>query len=260
MHRKRRHWSELEKYQLWIAYQLKTPLKVMAQCLEKKPSAINHALKRYDIRPPGFKTTGPHTAKSKQAIKFAKPPKTCRQLGAILKKCDLLPKEDENIMYWSPICPMDKEQRIYLSKKATAYLERLKIAPAPPWQLPPSKPRVTLSQNDLHSHTISIFQARQETARAHAHFPEVTQAQRQQRLKLAQSVFMWVSFYDVVEYLKINGIMVQRANARFIQADASLSCILNGKLMTQAQVLVRANKIRLKKGQEPFLVKSVSQT
>lgn len=47
------YWKDVEKRKLWIAYELKVPLKVIALFFGRSPTAINKALCRFQIRPLG---------------------------------------------------------------------------------------------------------------------------------------------------------------------------------------------------------------
>ncbi|MEN8237134.1 MAG: hypothetical protein ABFQ95_06300, partial [Pseudomonadota bacterium] len=160
--------------------------------------------------------------------------------------------------YWCPINKMNSKPLIILNLQANTYLKQLDLPPTPPWQKPGSKPD-NLSAENIAATMHNIFKARQETQMAHANFPGVTRAQQKQRQEQAQSVFLWITFYDVIEYLESQGVSVKRSPKHILQFSPHSSYLVDGKPLTRPQVLMRANKIRHQKKQEPFLVKSISQ-
>lgn len=258
MTKKYRQWSELEKYQLWLAYNLKAPLKIMALYLNRKTGSVNHALERFCIRPLGARPCGPHPQDLKgKAAGIPLYPKTCKQLQKIFKESGLCAQKNAVPLYWSPINKLNSDSLIVLHPTTISYLKRLKIASTPPWQDTTNTPEA-LSVKDIAQKAYQIIMARQETKIAQATFPETSKYQQKKRLKLARSVFLWVTFYDVVEYLKTQDVSVSGTPSRILQINQHWRYLVDGKPMTRSQVLMCANKIRYQKEQEPFLVQSIS--
>ena len=257
MAKRNRRWSEIEKYQLWLAYRLKTPLGIMSQCFKRGPSAINHALERFKIRPTGLRSSGPLSWRMQSSANIPKRPTSCHQLEKIFQRCGWDKEVDRLPTYWSPISKMDLEPLVILNRRAKYHFKQLELSILPPWLQPIEKAATSAHESQARK-TQAIFMAREELQLSKEAFPEVSKKQRLKRQHLAQSVFLWVSFYDVTEYLDSHAVAVKPASDSTLRANQQLRYRLDGKTVTRAQVLVRANKIRVAQGEEPFLVKSIS--
>jgi transposase len=72
------------------------------------------------------------------------------------------------------------------------------------------------------------------------------------------SKLKWLTFDYIIDYLRDNGYVVDKFEKYQSGIPPNFSYLINNKPISKAQLLVEANKIRLLKKQDPFLVDGVT--
>ena len=247
----RKPWSELERYQLWVAYKRNTPLKVMAYWLGRSPTSVSKALLRYNIRPLGSTPRG---------VKPGRATKDCesyKKLEALMISCKL---DKENLKYKLMAHSLVQGiTQFELSQQTWAKLAVLGLHGPPPWHQENAK-----RLRPFRPHTnAQIIAARVDSPVAGCpledHSPSTLASTLECRAKLAESINLWVGIENVIAYLTTQGHQVRTYVGSPQLVASGFHYILDGKLARASDLLTAANKIRLENNLNPFMVHSITE-
>ena len=235
-------WTEMEKYQLWVAYSLSLPIKVMAKWFKRSPSSINHALGRHGIRVEGQRKK--HTEISTRQ-EFAE---AVEQFSSTLQKCGLA---TDLLSYNMPIgVKREYMSNVILTDQHKAELKQLGLSYPPPWHPASNAPTLTINLLKLEER-LGLSSSCQS-------FGKCNIEAKRARTELARSAYQWVNLSTVIEYLKDKNFIVERYPCHYLQQSMGWRYLVEGQPMTSFQVLITANRIRAGHGHDPFLVEGLS--
>lgn len=223
-------WQEIEKDQLSEAYRQNVPLKVMAAFFGRSPTAVNKALNRYKIRPHGLIQRGVKRGSSHSTYVSLKDFR--RQMTA----------------YSSQI------------SSSLAADPSLNIRHNPSQNLQKAKNQSDTNLNEVIAKPVAsktIMQARFDSPLAGIVLPELDPDEIERQNVLAQAR-PWLSLEALIEKLKGYNVSVLIFRLQCPDNTETLRFKVDGFSMSAAELLIKANKIFLARGEGTVYVDEIT--
>jgi hypothetical protein len=227
-----RSWQEFEKAQLWIAYKLKVPLKVLAAFFNCSPAAINKALYRFEIRPSRTCQRGVEKGRSHKAYI------TLKDFSSLMKECHLELPYNQTVDGQVVQGVMD---RLGINLRNCNYSLHREQEPPP----------------IHHLDAKTIMSARFDSPFADQALPEleIEDVERQNVLAQARP---WLSLEALIEKLSSYGVKITRYDSKSSDKSENRRFLMNGLPVSPGELLMKANKIFLAHGESSVYVDEIT--
>ncbi len=221
----KKRWSEVERYQLWLAHSMDAPIKVTANTLHKTATGVNKALSRFGIRQagnrPGIKEG--HTVNNRV---------TQKTLEEAIADCQL---DGASTSY------LDDPDDFVPSEEIRDKLAVYGVQGQPKWQV---RRRVHRPKSVDSS---TVMNSRVDSWAAQQPLPDQTSEEQRQRKRLSDAR-QWVDLTVVLDYLAGRGKHVTAYPKSYGDRNSGRDYFLEGKLISEGMLLLRANEMRQAEG------------